>query len=39
MCEVCDRMAEKIRKEQNLPKGAPVPLLFLCPNPRYKITC
>jgi len=39
MCDVCDAMADKIRKEQNLPKNTPVPLLFLCPKPKYEYTC
>jgi len=38
MCKVCDEMAEKIRKERGLPKGTPIPLLFVCPDPDIKYT-
>lgn len=37
MCEQCQDLTERIRKEKGLPKDAMIPLGYVCPKPRYKI--
>ena len=36
MCEKCRAIAEEERKSLGLPEGAPVPILYACPDPKYK---